>query len=130
MSFLPALPRLTERRWMKQVLEIAGTFGWRSWHDAAVNNRLTCRKRYETGCQGTLVCDTCGEPARPVRNAPGWPDLLLLRDQTLVVVELKSDRGRVSPEQEGWLTAFRRVARVVVCVWRPRDLEDVIRRLR
>jgi hypothetical protein len=130
MAFLPRLPRLSERGWQRQVLELAGMFGWKHWHDAAVNNRLTCRNRSVTGCQGTLVCDTCGTPAKPVRNAPGFPDLLLVRDQTLIVVELKSDRGRETPEQKEWLTAFRRVVRVVVRTWRPKDLDEVVRFLR
>ena len=54
MPFLPVLPKLTEARWMRQVLEIAGMFGWRAWHDVTVNNRLNCRKRSVTGCRGTL----------------------------------------------------------------------------
>lgn len=130
MNFLSSLPRLTEARWQRQVLEIATMFGWRAWHDLSVNNRLICRKRSTTGCTGKLVCDTCGEPARPVRNAPGWPDLLMIRGDTLLVVELKSDRGALRPEQREWLTLFGRVAKVFVKVWRPKDLDEVMRRLR
>lgn len=41
----------------------------------------------------------------PRRNRPGWPDLVLLHARTgrLIFIELKSDKGKVSPEQHVWL---------------------------
>lgn len=58
--------------------------------------------------------------------AKGWPDLVLVhpRRGLLLVRELKSDRGRVRPEQKEWLEALRAVG-VDADVWRPRDLPEI-----
>lgn len=61
------------------------------------------------------------------RSEPGWPDLVIVGNSVLYA-ELKSDRGRVSREQQEWhdiLTA----AGAEVHVWRPRHLQDIRRRL-
>ena len=60
----------------------------------------------------------------PVQGHVGWPDLVLLSTDRLLVVELKSDRGRLSADQERWLTALRGHGHVEVAVWRPSDLRD------
>lgn len=81
--------------------------------------------------------------ARPARTERGWrtpwqydgkgfPDLTLVK-RRLVFAELKSDRGRLEPEQAGWLTALN-VPGVDVYVWTPADwvsgaIEGVLRRL-
>lgn len=55
--------------------------------------------------------------------APGFPDLVLVRER-VVVAELKARRGKVSDQQQAWLEAFGR-AGVEVYVWRPADLDEV-----
>jgi hypothetical protein len=116
MPFLPILPKLGERGWQRQVLELAGMFSWGAWHDRATN--LPPR------------CPNCKADLKMLRNDPGWPDLFLIRDDTLIVAELKSDRGTTTPDQRAWLDAFRRVRRVIVAVWKPKDLDEVVRTLR
>ena len=64
-------------------------------------------------------------------DAQGWPDLVLVRER-VVFAEVKTDRGRLRPEQEGWLGSLRH-AGAEVYVWRPEDwtsgeVEDVLRR--
>lgn len=59
------------------------------------------------------------------RSDPGFPDLVIVRER-VVVAELKTERGRVTPEQEAWLAAFR-AAGVEAYVWRPSDWEDAVR---
>lgn len=64
---------------------------------------------------------------RPAKTAKGWrtpvsgdvgsPDLLLARHGRVLNVELKTDRGRVRPEQQAWLDALGAHGQV----WRPRD---------
>jgi hypothetical protein len=55
---------------------------------------------------------------RPGQTARGWrtpvsadgagfPDLVMIRGSRLIVAECKSPRGRLSPEQDRWLAAFR-----------------------
>jgi hypothetical protein len=68
---------------------------------------------------------------RPARTKDGWrtaiegdagfPDLVLLRPPRLVIAELKSAKGKVSPEQQLWLAAFREVGEIEVYEWRPDD---------
>lgn len=63
------------------------------------------------------------------RSTAGFPDLVLARDR-LIVAELKTQKGKVTSEQEGWLAAFRRLPFVEVYVWRPSDrdlIEEVLR---
>jgi hypothetical protein len=43
---------------------------------------------------------------RPVKDAVGYPDLTLARHGEVRFLELKVDRGDVSPEQQAWLNAL------------------------
>lgn len=77
------------------------------------------------------------------RSNPGFPDLVLVRDGKLIFAELKSERGRLSQDQERWLRALRRVelalavlARFVVPdrgvhvrLWRPSCWPEIEREL-
>lgn len=113
---LSALPKLTERAWQAQVVKLARMFGWRPWHDNATN--------------APRACPHCKKPLKLPRNDPGWPDLFMVRGDTLVIAELKSDRNYPTPEQRAWLEALRNVRRIAVFVWKPKDVEDVTRVLR
>lgn len=86
---------MTEREWQAQVVDAARLMGWRVYH--------THDSR---------------------RSAPGWPDLALVRDR-LVMAELKTQTGRVSPEQQQWL-ALLDAAGVETHLWRPSDLDEVL----
>jgi hypothetical protein len=83
---------VTERAWQQTVVELAQLLGWR-------------------------VCFTHDSRRSPA----GWPDLVLCRPPELIVVELKSARGSVRPEQRAWLEAL---------VLRPRHFDAVHERLR
>ena len=56
------------------------------------------------------------------RNRAGLPDLIIVGSSVLFV-ELKSEDGRVSPEQRIWISALEN-AGVDVVVWRPSHLQD------
>jgi hypothetical protein len=58
------------------------------------------------------------------RSVKGFPDLVLLhrRSGNLVVAELKSDTGTVTPEQDEWLRAF--ALRGAAFLWRPEHWRD------
>ena len=68
--------------------------------------------------------------SRPARTARGWataivghkglPDLILVGGRGVLIRELKSAKGRTTPEQEEWLSRFR-LAGQDAAVWRPRD---------
>lgn len=98
---MTAAVKVTERQWQDQVLEVAHLTGWRTYH--------THDSR---------------------RSAPGWPDLALCRPPRLLLVELKTDVGRVSPAQAEWLEDLGRCAGVEVYIWRPADLDTVVATLR
>ena len=58
------------------------------------------------------------------RSAPGFPDLVLVNPPTGRVLwrELKTNKGRVSPEQRAWLDGLT-AAGMDAGVWRPNDLD-------
>ena len=89
----------TERAFLRQLVGdgrdrpgLAPLLKWRVWHDRATSGRRSCAS---CGAE-PLRCAACGSVVHRVRNDPGWPDLFLLRDERLVVAELKSERGRVT----------------------------------
>lgn len=113
-----------EAAFQDEVLGLARLYGWRAYH--------THDSR---------------------RSAPGFPDLVLVRPPRLIFAELKTDTGRVKPEQEAWLEALAEVGaavsfavevaqanasayrgallgpRVEVYLWRRRDLQAIADRL-
>ena len=111
---------LTEAAWQAQVEGLARFYGWRTYHPP--DNR------------------PAGRAGRPQRVTSGFPDLVLLRGPELLFVELKTDKGRASPEQREWLGELAAVgdacaqsanypATVEAYIWRPRDFDDVHARL-
>ena len=81
-------------------------------------------------------------PARIVKNGVeswrtavsadgrGFPDVLLIREGDIIVAELKSEKGKLSPEQEEWLQEFARNPIVRAYVWRPADrdlIEEILK---
>lgn len=63
------------------------------------------------------------------RSPEGFPDLVLVRGPRLVVAELKSETGVLSPAQKEWISALSRTAETYV--WRPSDwpeIEETLRR--
>lgn len=65
------------------------------------------------------------------RSAPGFPDIVAIRGDVLLVAELKREKKfKITVEQRRWLAAFDRVARTEV--WHPRhwlsgEIEAVLR---
>jgi hypothetical protein len=93
--------RPSERDWQRTVTELARLCGWRCYH--------------------TL---------RSQGSEAGFPDLVLLRQPTLLVVELKTDQGRLRPAQREWLAELDQVTSMIAEVWRPSDLDRVQQLLR
>jgi hypothetical protein len=57
------------------------------------------------------------------RSAAGFPDLVLVRPPDVIYVELKSDKGRLSPEQTAWLQDLEKAGQEVH-IWRPTQWHD------
>ncbi|MBD8019374.1 VRR-NUC domain-containing protein [Brevibacterium gallinarum] len=54
------------------------------------------------------------------RSAPGFPDLVMVRDR-VIFRELKASNGVVTPAQQTWLRALQ-VAGIDAGVWKPANL--------
>ena len=76
--------KMSEEELQGGVIDLARLQGWRVAHFRPA--------RTEQGWRTPVAAD-----------GKGFPDLLMLRHPRLLVVELKSDRGRMTPEQEQWM---------------------------
>lgn len=95
---------ISESEFQRQVVQLARLWGWRVAHFRPARN----------GRGGWLT---------PVAaDGAGFPDLVLVHPKRhlLAFAELKSDNGRIRPEQEEWLADLR-AAGIEAFVWRPRD---------
>lgn len=95
---------MSEGQLQSAVIEMARLLRWRVHHDRPARR-------------------SDGSWSTPVQGDPGFPDLLLVRRGTVLAVELKSERGRLTTEQERWLAELGG-AGVLVAVWRPEDLRS------
>jgi hypothetical protein len=55
------------------------------------------------------------------RSVPGWPDLALCGVRGFMLRELKTEKGRVTPDQQRWGHLLRQAGQSWD-VWRPADL--------
>lgn len=99
---------LSEARFQSQVTQLAKYYGWAVYH--APDNKPGPHGRRQT-------------------VARGWPDLFMVRDGQAIAAELKTDKGRVRPEQVEWLAALDLVPGVETFLWRPADFDEVHARL-
>lgn len=103
----PAPPRQeSEAHFTQRVIQTARWHGWKVTH---FRPSRTQSGRWATAVQGDI----------------GSPDLLLARDGDVLLAELKTDTGRLRPEQREWLAHLGDRA----VVWRPRDWDAVLTRL-
>jgi hypothetical protein len=95
---------VTEADWQSQIIDLARLFGWRVAHFRPAMTKHGWRTAVSA-------------------DGVGFPDLLLVRDNRLVVAELKAETGRLAADQEAWLRAFALVDDVETHVWRPSELD-------
>lgn len=94
-------PRISERDFQSLVVDLAKMRGWLVYH--------THDSR---------------------RSDPGFPDLVMSRGSRLILAELKSMKGRLSVDQMRWHTSLSHLDdgdRIIVRVWRPSDLDEIVR---
>ena len=87
---------MSEKQWQQRIVEFAEWHHWRCFH-----------------------------PYDSRRSTAGWPDLAFVRRGRLVLAELKTDTGKVSPAQREWLGDLSAVVGIEVFVWRPSDWPTV-----
>lgn len=63
------------------------------------------------------------------RESPsGFPDLVLV-SKYVIVAELKTNTGVLSPAQVDWMQALSAAEGVHAVVWRPKDMDTIIKTL-
>ena len=87
---------MNEAQWRSQVIHLARSFGWRDY-------------------------STSFSPF----STPGWPDLALVRPPTLILAELKTERGKVSQIQRDTLSTLDACHNVLSYLWRPDELDAI-----
>ena len=116
---------IPERDLLATVVEMAQAYDWLVFHV------LDTGLRHQD-----VVCPACaavfkalaGDHAR--RIGPGFPDLVLAKPPFLYLIELKSERGKMRPDQQLWMEALEKCRHVGAGVVRPRDLDRLERLLR
>ena len=90
---------VTEKQFMEAVLDAARSFAWMAYH--------TFDSR---------------------RSTAGFPDLILCKPPNPVLcVELKTEKGSVTIDQQRWLSALSECIDIQSRVWRPSDLPEIVR---
>jgi hypothetical protein len=82
----------SEKRLMAELVDVLDRFGWLTYH--------TFDSR---------------------RSAPGFPDLIAVRDGRMLALECKSATGKLTTDQRAWLSALAGVPGVACYVVRPAD---------
>jgi len=99
---------MLEKHFQQKVITVAHYYGWLVQHTRAVNSE--------------------GRWMTPISGDAGFVDLVLVHPtRGLVFAELKSDRGKISPNQAEWITALGEYAECHV--WRPKDMHTIVHRL-
>ena len=101
MSKAGTLPAITEKEFQRQIVELARMCGWNTFH-----------------------------PWLSIHSQRGWPDLALCRPPRLVLAELKSQSGKVTPDQQSWLEQLGACSGIEVFLWRPADFDTIAKVLR
>lgn len=93
------------------VVEVARLAGWRCAHFRPA--------RTKDGSWKTPV----------TADGAGWPDLCLVRPPRIIFAELKSESGKLRPNQTEWLDVLRLLPQVEVYLWRPSDWDALVEML-
>ena len=96
---------VTEADFQRAVMDLAH---WHRWRVVHVRNVAVLQR-------GHTVYQV------PYEGAPGLPDLVMARGGRVLLAELKTDRGRVTPDQQAWLDAAGEHGRL----WRPADWQTI-----
>lgn len=93
--------RREEAEYQAQIVELAEATGWAVYHT------------YDSR-----------------RSNSGWPDLALWRGATLLFLEIKSETGKVTAEQEATIAQLKQVKFVHAAVCRPRHWDEIAETLK
>ena len=98
----------TEAAFQSAVQDLADLRGWEWLH---LQRALNDRGYWRTPVTGPL--------------GPGWPDLLMIRGDRVIVAELKVGYGKLRPNQERVLGIISSVGWIEVYTWHPKDWDEI-----
>ncbi len=87
-----------EKDWQSEILRAARALGWTWYHTQ-----------------------------RSDRSPEGFPDLVLVKPPRIVFAELKRQEGKLSTDQLVWYGLLIQCPGVEAYVWRPGDIDEVLR---
>ncbi len=94
-------PKMSENALLGAVLSLFHLYEWRTLHIRPARTA----QGYRTALQGDGV---------------GWPDILAVKGERMLAVELKSEKGTLTMDQNLWLHDLQRTG-AEAFVWRPSD---------
>lgn len=97
---------MTEADFLNQIIELAHLYQWRVQHVRPAWSNKGWRS--------------------PIQGDSGFPDLVLMKPPRVILAEVKSNKGRLSPEQRDWVTALDICPGVETYIWRPRMWDDIV----
>ena len=95
---------LTEAEWLRSVGDALDLTGWAWIHHCPARR---AQGKWTTATQGN--------------SAKGFPDVVAVRPPRVLWLELKTERGRVSVEQNSWLDQLRASGQEAHVLRMPRD---------
>ncbi len=97
---------ISEEQFLNLIVDTAYTCGWLVHH----GRTAWTSKGYRT----------------PIQGDAGFPDLFLARPPRVLVVELKSEKGKLSAEQKAWGEILKQCPGIKYYQWRPSQFDDEI----
>ena len=110
--------RETEADFTTWVIDTAHLYGWKCAHFRPARVMRKGKETWETPFSA---------------DGKGFPDLVLThpsKRRPLWFIELKSETGKVSPEQKDWLWLLSVSPSAQAAVWRPSDRDKITRTLK
>ena len=102
---------ISEREFLDSVIDLAHVFGYLVAHFRPAMTKHGWR---------TAVAG----------DGAGYPDLCLVKSERLIYAELKSNKGKVTEQQQRWLGVLKATGKCDVYVWRPCDFQSIVEVLR
>jgi VRR-NUC domain len=104
-----SVTRPTERECQDTIVEAARWGGWRIF--------------------GVRPARTKHSWETPIFGDKGWPDLVLVRGERILAVELKRTPNKPEPEQVVWLEVLAAAGVDARLVWVPEEMDDLVAEL-
>lgn len=92
------------------------------------NSPITITEKIFTGHiieMSNLMGWKCYHTWQSLHSTKGFPDLAMVRGDRLIFAELKTEKGKLTIEQQAWLDILALTGKCEVYLWRPRDWDKI-----